>query len=126
MKLLANQTGEASLRKIGDEAVQLVRAGEVEALVQRFGYAVALGREPVSAVEADLSSSLAEIGAARLLPDGPYSSAVTYFKPNTSGLFALVECVVPADVGGAVLIELVITSQDEEKYVSLEQLSAAT
>ena len=80
---------------------------------------------PSVAVESDLSASLKEIGASRLLLGAPYTLEVMYYRQNTAGLFALVECRVPTDAAESILLELIVTSSEKDKYASLEQISAA-
>lgn len=50
---------------------------------------------------------------------------MSYFKANDTGLFALVECFVPADNGKSVLLELVVTTDGTSTHITLEDLSSA-
>src|SRR3546814_6927265 len=75
------------------------------------------------AIREELASSLTEIGASKLGPPPSTTPSVSYFNPNDSGLFALVEQRVPADNGGHVLLELIVTAHGAEKHVVLEQVS---
>jgi hypothetical protein len=120
-----NQTDETSLAKFGSELVHMLAAGAIPDLASRFGYARAFSREASVAIQEDLAACLAELRAKSLAPAQPFaSSTVKYFQPNGTGLFALIGCFVPTDNGAQVLVELVVTSKDANKYVCLEDLSA--
>ena len=126
MQIPANRTDELSLTELGVEAVQLLCSGNIHALVNRFGYALALGREISSAVREDLAQCLTELHAGGLIhPSQPTSTVVKYFEANETGLFALVECTAPADNGSEILVELIVTSKGLEMHVTLEQISVA-
>lgn len=125
MQLSAHQIDEAQLTQLGLEATALIRAGDLAAAVARFGYALAQEREPSVALQEDLADCLAQLGAGALAPDQPIATIVRYLAENDSGLFAAVECRVPADNGSAVLVELIVTSKGAQKHLCLEQISAA-
>ena len=124
MKITDDQTTPRQLTDLGLRAVQLLCAGDFSSLAQQFGYALAYDRNPASAIRDELASSLAEIGASALGPPGATPS-VSYFKPNDTGLFALVEQRIATDGNGHVLLELVVNTQGADKHVVLEQISAA-
>ena len=52
------------------------------------------------------------------------SVKVKYFAPNSSGLFAVVECVVPVAEKSAILLELVVTGSTDEKHITVEDISS--
>ena len=110
---------------LGRNAVQLLRAGEFEVLASRFGYALAFGRAPAVVIQEDLMISLGHIGSLGLASNDEFGCEVNFFAPNTSALLAVIECVVPAENEGQVLVELVVSSSGSNKYVTLEQISAA-
>lgn len=93
-------------------------------LADRFGYVLAHGRETAAAIEADY------LGAAALPRKAESnerpSIVVKYFNPNSTGLFAVVECSVPVAVGGAVLLELIVTGKGEEKHITVEDISGVS
>ena len=119
------QTESASLVALGVDAESLLIADNVSALVKRFGYARALGRDRADAVRADLAAALAKIGATAVVSVGLQEPRVSYFKTNDTGLFALVECFVPADNGKVVLLELIVTMDGTSTHITLEDLSSA-
>ncbi len=124
MKLLPTQADEASLLSFGREAVALLEIRDFRSLADRFGYALAGDKSPRVAIEADFQSCLAEFHAAleprtRTAP----SMVVKYFEPNSSNLFALVECVLTTSEGCPILAELIVTSTGEEKHITLEDIS---
>ncbi|GAB3345369.1 hypothetical protein GCM10027359_28690 [Marilutibacter aestuarii] len=91
----------------------------------QFGYALAYDRDPATAIREELVLSLLDLGASALGPPPAQAPAVSYFKPNDTGLFALVEQRIPTDNTGHVLLELIVSSQGSDKHVVLEQVSAA-
>jgi hypothetical protein len=125
MLITNNKIDDAALMAIGQDAVQLLCAGEMDVLVARFGYAIALGRSPMAAIREDLADCLGQIGATGLARNFEFDSEVKFFAPNSSNLLAVVECIVPAINGGEVLVEIVITSDGSDKYATLEQISVA-
>jgi hypothetical protein len=120
------QTDPASLAAYGVEAVRLLRSGKIDALANRFGYALAYGREPAAAIREDLKRCLTELSASSLAPshDDPVPT-VKYFEPNDTKLFALVECRAAADNGSKVLVELIVAGDESARHISLEDISAA-
>jgi hypothetical protein len=54
MKAALSSLDEFNLNRIGDEATRFITSGDFEAMHARFGYAIALGSEPVAAIAQDL------------------------------------------------------------------------
>ena len=125
MMITDDQTGSGSLADFGSLATQLLCSGEVHALSQQFGYVLVYDRDPAAAIREELSLSLTEIGASSLGRPPTSPPSVSYFEPNDTGLFALVEQLIPTNSSGHVLLELVVSGQGPDKYVVLEQVSAA-
>ena len=127
MKLLSNQADEASLLRLGGEAVSLLEKCDFRSLADRFGYALAFGRDAAFAIEEELRSCIAEfrVSGGREFAVSP-SIVVKYFQQNEAGLFAVIECVFISTEGCPILAELIVTSSGEDKYVSLEQVSLAS
>jgi hypothetical protein len=125
MKITDDQTDPRSLADLGSQAVQLLCSGNFSALAQQFGYALAYDRDPASAIRDELGLSLAEIGASTLGQPPTSVPSVSYFKPNDTGLFALVEQQIPTDGSGHVLLELIVSARGSDGHVVLEQVSAA-
>jgi hypothetical protein len=124
VQLPGNHIASADLEHLAKQCVELLRAGKFEALVKAFGYAVALGRAPASAIAADLQASLSSVGASSLAEGVSLQVAVKYFEPK-DGLLGVVECSLPANNGSRVLVELVISEQVGQAHLTLEQVSAA-
>jgi hypothetical protein len=118
------QTESASLAAFGIDAARLLVAGNVQALVEQFGYALALDRDCTEAVLADLATTLAELGATTVVSADRLEPRVSYYKANDTGLFALVECLVPTDNGKSVLLELIVTTDGRRIHITLEDLSS--
>ena len=125
MKLLASHQSDSALILLCGEAIQLLAAGRCAELEERFGYAVALGRTVAAAIQADLVASLAEVGGSRLQAEGTHV-AISQLDPNDSGLLSVVECLVPADPQGSILVEFVVSTTGTQRHLTLEQISSAT
>lgn len=125
MKITDDQTDSRSLAELCSLASQLLCSGDFSSLAEQFGYALAFDRDPASAIREELILSLAEIGASSLgeAPTSPPS--VSYFQPNDTALFALVEQLIPTDSDGHILLEVIVSSRGADKHVELEQISAA-
>ena len=115
-----------SLSDVGLQAARLLCSGDVSTLADRYGYALAHGREAGAAIEEELRRCLKELGTASLMDTVPDQTvAVRYFEPNDTGLFAIIECFVLAQNGGKVMLDLIVTNKDADKYVTLEEIRAA-
>lgn len=115
-----------SLIALGNEASSLLCAGDIDRLADRFGYALAYGREKSAAISEDLRRCLAELGATEFVPRAEHASvSVKYFASNDTGLRALVECLVPNVGSGGLLLELVVTGNGDNGYLTLEDISVA-
>lgn len=125
MEITDNQTDARSLSGLGSIAVRLLCSGDFTTLAAQFGYALAHDRDPATAIREELAQSLAGLGASALGPPPTQSPAVSYFKANDTGLYALVEQRIPTDNAGHVLLELIVSSRGCSKHVVLEQVSAA-
>ena len=123
MQIADSQFDESSLVALGAEALALLSTGNIQALAERFGYALALGRDPATAIQADLASALASVGATSLVHADADAPKVGYFKSNMTGLLALVEGRAPTNNGKAILVELVVTGRGDEKFITLEDIS---
>ena len=113
-----------SLSALGAEAVRRLCSNDIDGLATRFGYALAFDRMPAVAITEDLKSCLAEVGATSVMPALKRTPTVSYFEPNDTGLFAVIECVVLTDSGAELLVELIATVKQGDKHVTLEQISA--
>ena len=91
------------------------------ALANRFGYALAFDRDPSVAIETDFLNAVASphevaIGTCA-------STTVKYFAPNGTGLFAVIECIIPVADEAAILLDLIVTGDGEERYITVEDIS---
>jgi len=121
MKLLPGQTDEGVLASFGKETSAMLMHDYVS-LARQFGYALAYGREPAAAIEEDYQQAAATPFEAT--PDTFSTVKVKYFTPNSTGLFAVVECVVHVAEKSAVLLELIVTGHEEEKNITIEDISS--
>jgi hypothetical protein len=123
MRLPSRQVEPEPLAALADEVAQRLFAGKYADLAARFGYAVALGREPAAAIRDDLRSCLAELGESALQPDVPPEVRLSYFGPD-GPLKAVAECVLFALNGVRVLVEVVVSEANGELHATLEDISA--
>ena len=127
MRLPNDASDETSLACLGTEAARLLQEENFQGLADRFGYALAYGEDPAIVIRAELTSCLSQSGnGAQLLAHQQPRIIVSYFTPNETKLFALVECwLALADDAGHILAELIVTTMDDGKHVFLEQISLA-
>lgn len=121
MQISESQMDKRSLEEFAQEAASLLQHGNFLALAERFGYAMAYGREPASAIEADLSSGLEERGSAGRLP----FVEIKYFNEEATertGLVATIDCAACLAGDSAVQFSLVVTRRDSERYIWLESV----
>ena len=108
------------------DASRLLCTGNFRSLHEQFGYALAFDREPIMALESDVSAVLSEVGASSFGDPNEANYKVSHFKPGEAGLISLVECLVPTSNGRQVLLELVLTEKGSARFLTLEQVSSAT
>lgn len=120
MKLVPTQLGKKTLAALGEEAASMIMTHSFEALANRYGYALAWGREPVFALKTDYKKATSSPLTTTSLEG--VSVSVKYFEPNDLGLFAVIECTIPLAEGGTIGMDLVITEKGVEKYISVEDI----
>jgi hypothetical protein len=114
-----------ALATLGADAVGMLCRGNVAALARQYGYALSYGRDVAMAIQDDLRHCLSQVGATSLAPvSADPVRAVRYFKPDAAPLVAVIECLAPTSNGASLLIELVVTIKGDERYITLEQISA--
>jgi hypothetical protein len=89
-------------------------------LAGRFGYVRAFDRELAAAIEADFITAAAS--PHNDAPEESPSIVLQYFKPNSTGLFAAVDCTVTIGEAASVFLSLIVTGKGEDKYVTLEDI----
>lgn len=124
MQLSVQKLDAISLAELGNDARRLLCAGDIDALAARFGYALALGRTPSDAIRDELASCLNEANGERTVATGWQEPQVAFFGQNSTGLFALVECLVPTENGRSLLLEVIVTRDGNQAHAALEQISA--
>lgn len=121
MQISESQMDKRSLEQFAQEAASLFQHGDFLALAERFGDAMAYGREPASAIEADLSNRLEE---RRLSGQLPFVD-IKYFNEEAterSGLVAAIDCAAYLAGDSAVQFSLVVNRNDSLRYISLESV----
>ena len=127
MKLLASQIDEAPLSRLGEEVVSLLKKRDFSTLADRFDYTFTFERPPAKAIEEDLQTNIAVCqGSSNNQNPVIASIVVKYFRPNKSGLFAVVECIFDAAKGCPILAELIVSSDGKDRYITLEEVSSVT
>ncbi len=99
----------------------MLMSHDFAALAHRFGYALAFDRDPSGAIEVDFLNAVA---SPLVVATGAGTSiTVKYLAPNGTGLFAVVECIIPVADKAAILLDLVVTGDGEEKHITVEGIS---
>lgn len=124
MKLSSSQLDVGSLRVLGERAVSLLVLRNYAELVSEFGYALAHGRDAAAVLQEDFARAAASPHVIPIKDKQPVS--VSYFQPNSSGLFALVEGTVPLTASSGVLLELIVTGTSEDAHITVEGISGAS
>ena len=126
MQISEVQFSTDRLSALGVEAIGLLRSGEYSVLAERFGYALAFQRDPAVAIQEDLASCLVKLHAAALSPVASIVPGVRYFPPTEGFIVSLVEIWVPADNGRELLVELIVSGEESNRHVTLEDISVPT
>lgn len=113
------QTDEKSLAALGTKASELLSKHDFAGLAQQFGYALSYWRDPAAAIEADFRKAASSPHVCE-----HQDVMVRYFEPNSSGLFAVIECFVPIVNNASVLLELIVSGKSEY-FVTIEGISSA-
>jgi len=126
MRIADSQFDPESLAELCTEALRLLATGNIDGLAERFGYAFAYAfdGDPVLAIQADLASSLASVGATSLAQADAQVPKVGYYTPDSTGVLAFIEGRAPTNNGKTILVELVVTGSGDDKHITLEQISA--
>lgn len=123
MQLLPHQTCVSALRELACEAIELIAAHKFDLLVDRYGYAVALGRGLVEAVKDDLTPTLIDASGDKLLTPAPHELTVAYYaKNNDWNLLATIDCELPTLGGRRVWVSFVVSGTEEKQFFTLEQI----
>ena len=124
MQLQPHQQNVDALRDLACAGLDLLTTNQFELLVERYGYATALGRDPVDAVRGDLAQALSDASGSELLPLSPSDVPVAYYQKNASCLRAAIDCEVPTQGGRSVWISFVVTATEGEQFLTLEDICA--
>jgi hypothetical protein len=122
MELQPHQINVDDIRALACEALNLLAIGQFGLLVERYGYATALGRKLVDAVRTDLAQALSEASGSELLTSKPEEWPVVLYQHNDVGLLAAIDCLVPSCGGRRVLISFVVTGGEGRQCFTLEDI----
>ena len=127
MKLPGDRTDHASLSSIGSEAARLFASKQYHQLASEFGYALSGDRPTADALHYDVRRCLADDGRHAMLDSSVDAEiSVSYFTPNESSLFALVECFMPLEGDpGSMLVELIVTTSGNDRSICVEDITYA-
>jgi hypothetical protein len=128
VKISYAQTYQEPLAEFGAELVEMIRGEAFELIANRFGYALAFERPKADAIATDIDLCLSSEGRFATLSKGNDARiSVKYFRqPNGANLFGVVECFLPLNQdSGELLAELIVTTKDDDYYVTLESVSYA-
>ena len=110
------------LRAKAGQAMACLRAQAFEQLYGAFGYALALGREPVAALRDDAGPAIAELH--RRDPDWRERAVETLIARHgdaATGILATVECCLASGpANGFSLLQLVVTDSEDGTWLTLE------
>ena len=100
-------------------------AGDYRGVADRFGYALAFGKDPAEAIRMDAEACPSQRGASgQLAVSGEGAINVRFFKSSDAPFFAAVACKIKlACCSGNLDIDLIVTTKDNERHVTLEEIS---
>lgn len=121
MQLDRIQLSPEALTAIGAEARLMLLEKRFAELVDQFGYALAFDRSPAAALEADFL--IAASTSRKVLADSRPTISVGFFKPNDTGLLAVVNCPVVLADDTEVVLDLIVTGNEFERFITIEDIS---
>lgn len=125
MQLLPHQQKNIDvLRNLASEGVDLLATSQFELLVERYGYAMSHGRNPVEAVQMDLAQVLSEASGHRLLRVRPDDLAVVFYQDNAACLRAAIDCEIPTQAGRNIWVSFVVAGTETDQSLTLEDICA--
>jgi hypothetical protein len=122
MRISEFEMNRESLEQFAKDVALLLQRGDFIVLAERFGCALAYGREPAKAIESDLANRTFEWEKV----DCPASCIdIKYFNAEATkgtGLLAAVDC--QTYLAGDLLVQfsLVVTLKDSQRHISLESI----
>ncbi|GGP25004.1 hypothetical protein [Silvimonas amylolytica] len=119
MRISVESLETQALKQLGQEAIQQLQAQDFAGLAQRFGYAVAFGRDLATAIREDLALAPVAVGLLDQDIDPVGTISVTFLTPNATGLVATIECIA-RDAVSVFTLELIITGTENAFDVTLE------
>ncbi|HEY4146612.1 hypothetical protein [Pinirhizobacter sp.] len=123
MEITPDDLNNDFLTSLGSEAIALLHGKFFDRLIDKFGYAVAFGRDPAKALEADLAYCLQDDEQAS--GSASPSIEVKYFRPGQSFLVAVVDCVTQFPGGKIILLNLIVSVGNSGMHVCIEGVSRA-
>ena len=125
MRISDSQCDETALARMGAKACELITKGDYRELADRFGYALAFGKEPAEAIRVDAEACPSRGSVSgQLVVSGEPAIRVGFFKPDDAPFFAVVKCQLGLTCcSGNLEIDLIVTTNGNERHVTLEEIS---
>ena len=125
MKITAKQINDVELKEHALKTIKLIEEEKYEVLADEYGYALSFNENPAEVISKEISQCLEQAGDnAKLVPMQKPNVLVKYFEPNDIPLVAVVEYSLAIENGtGAVFVELVVSGEEENCNISVEQIS---
>jgi hypothetical protein len=111
--------------KIGvllESARIMLHQGKFEEFADKFGYAVALGRNLIVGISTDYNDALKAVGASGLNLENAGKFKIGLIDPASIGINGIVEHIVKTDNGRELLIEYVLSVSNEKNHITCEQI----
>lgn len=124
MQLLPRQQNADALRNLASAGLDLLTTNQFELLVERYGYATALGRDPVAAVQVDLAQAMSDASASGFLPVRSRDLPAANYQASASCLRAAIDCELRTQGGRSVWVSFVVTATESEQFFTLEDIRA--
>lgn len=122
MEISAIQLTNNKIGELLESARIMLHQGKFEEFADRFGYAVALGRNLVTAIKTDYHAALEVVGANGLDSKHIGNFEINLIDPTNIGINSVVEHIVKADNGRELLIEYVFSGPDGKNHITCEQI----
>jgi hypothetical protein len=125
------QAASVTLTSVGESLITLFEQRNFQAIAQKFGYAVAFGRNLRAAISADIDACITESLVMRpgtgtktnSIASSENSLTITFFEPNDNGFYAEIECTFEAQQHCAVAAVLSVFHDTETANIDSETLN---
>ena len=123
MQMSAIQLSNNKIGELLESARIMLHQGKFGEFADKFGYAVALDRKHVVAINADFKAALESVGACGLNLENIGTFKISWIESFGIGINGIIEHIVKADNGRELLIEYVFSGSDGKNHITCEQIS---